>query len=30
VKLYMAEPAQALVAVKKALRLDPGNRDRYL
>jgi adenylate cyclase len=26
----MAEPAQALVAVEKAMRLDPGNRDRYL
>ena len=26
----LAEPAQALVAVEKAMRLDPGNRDRYL
>ncbi len=26
----MAEPAQALVAAEKAMRLDPGNRDRYL
>jgi adenylate cyclase len=26
----MAEPAQALVAVEKAMRLDPGNRDKYL
>jgi len=26
----MAEPAQALVAAEKAIRLDPGNRDRYL
>jgi adenylate cyclase len=26
----MAEPAQALVAVEKAVRLDPGNRNRYL
>src|SRR5229473_3491755 len=25
----MAEPAQALVAAEKAIRLDPGNRDRY-
>jgi len=27
---YMAEPAQALVALEKAMRLDPDNRDRYL
>ena len=27
---HMAEPAQALVAVGKAMRLDLGNRDRYL
>jgi adenylate cyclase len=26
----MAEPARALVEVEKAMRLDPGNRDRYL
>jgi tetratricopeptide (TPR) repeat protein len=26
----MAEPGQALVAVEKAMRLDLGNRDRYL
>src|SRR6266852_3321628 len=26
----MAEPAQALGAAEKAMRLDPGNRDRYL
>src|SRR5712691_9567781 len=26
----MAEPSQALVAVEKAMRLDPGNRDKYL
>ena len=26
---YMAEPAQALAAVDKAMRLDPGNRDNY-
>jgi adenylate cyclase len=27
---YTAEPAQALVAVQKAMRLDPGNPERYL
>jgi tetratricopeptide (TPR) repeat protein len=27
---YMAEPAQALVSVEKAMRLDPGGPDRYL
>jgi adenylate cyclase len=26
----MAEPSRALVAVEKAMRLDPGNRDKYL
>jgi adenylate cyclase len=26
----MAEPAQALAAVEKAMRLDPGNRERLL
>jgi cytochrome c-type biogenesis protein CcmH/NrfG len=26
----MVRPAQALVALEKAMRLDPGNRDRYL
>jgi TolB-like protein/DNA-binding winged helix-turn-helix (wHTH) protein/Tfp pilus assembly protein PilF len=26
----IAEPARALVAVEKAMRLDPGNRDNYL
>jgi len=27
---YMGEPAQALLAVQKAMSLDPGNRDNYL
>jgi adenylate cyclase len=30
VMINIAEQAEALVAVEKAMRLDPGNRDRYL